>query len=66
MLVKELKEKLQNIINTLEEYNDTDEVKKVSNTYFLNGARLFLGIAGYDGGYIDLDDIQIEDQDEEE
>lgn len=66
MSIKELKEKLQNIIDTLEEYNDTDEVKKVSNTYFLRGARLFLGIAGYDGGYIDLSDIRIENQNEEE
>lgn len=36
-------------------YDLESPVKKVSNTYFLGQPRYFLGIAGTDGGYINLD-----------
>lgn len=68
MTVKELKELLQEKIDILEQYEDNDEVKMVSNTYFLKGATHFLGISGYDGGYISLSSLEeeIEINDDEE
>ena len=67
MKVKELKEKLQSVIDDLEQnYDDEQKVKMVTNTYFLGHASLFLGIAGYDGGYVNLRDIETEDEDESE
>lgn len=66
--VKDLKEKLQNVIDDLEQnYDDEQKIRMVSNTYFLGNANMFLGIAGYNGGYINLSDIETEeDEDEEE
>lgn len=55
--VAKLKEKLQNVINDLNELDDDEKLSLESNTYFLNGSRFFVGIAGYDGGYLDLDDV---------
>ena len=68
MKVKDLKELLQEKLEVLEEYEDEQEIKQVANTYFLGGTRYFLGIAGYDGGYIDLHHLeeQIEDLDDYE
>lgn len=73
MKVSELRRKLEKALNVLEDYDDTDEVKVVSNTYFLgNDCRVFLGLSGYDGGYINLDDpvdeeyYDEDDYDEEE
>ena len=65
MTVKELKDLLSSILDNLDNYDDNDEVKKETNTYFLKGTKYFLGIAGYNGGYIDLANIKI-DEDEEE
>lgn len=65
MTVKELKDLLTSILNNLDEFDDSDEIRKETNTYFLNGAEYFLGISGYNGGYIDLANIKI-DEDEEE
>lgn len=66
--VKYLKEKLERAMNQLEQLDDEDNVHLESNTYFLHGANNFLGISGYDGGYLDLDRIEeaVEDDDEEE
>lgn len=66
--VKDLKEKLQSVIDDLEQnYDDEQKIRMVSNTYFLGNANMFLGIAGYNGGYINLSDIETEeDEDEEE
>lgn len=67
MTVKELKEKLEKVVNELEDYDDDQEIHMVSNTYFLGDyCRMFLGLSGWDGGYIDLSHIQIEDDDEDE
>ena len=65
MTVKELKDLLSSILDNLDDYDDNDDIKKETNTYFLNGAEYFLGISGYNGGYIDLANINI-DKDEEE
>lgn len=65
MTVKELKDLLSSILDNLDNYDDNDEIKKETNTYFLKGTEYFLGIAGYNGGYIDLANINI-DKDEEE
>lgn len=64
--VKDLKEKLQSVIEDLEQnYNDEQKIIMVSNTYFLGHPNMFLGIAGRDGGYINLHDIETEDAEEE-
>ena len=66
LTVADLKEKLQSVIDDLEEnYDDDQKISMVSNTYFLGNANLFLGISGYDGGYIDLHNIETEDDDDE-
>jgi len=66
--VKYLKEKLECAMYQLEQLDDEDNVQLTSNTYFLHGANNFLGISGYDGGYLDLDRIEeaVENDDEEE
>ena len=69
MKIKDLKELLEEKLEILEQYDEDQEVKMVSNTYFLNGAREFLGIAGYNGGYINLENLEdeiITDEDEDE
>lgn len=65
MTVKELKDLLSSILDNLDNYDDNDEVKKETNTYFLKGTKYFLGIAGYNGGYIDLANINIDKNEEE-
>ena len=66
--VRKLKETLQNAIDALEDLNDEDNIHLEPNTYFLHGANNFLGISGYDGGYLDLDRIEeaVEDNEDEE
>lgn len=64
--VSKLKQILENALSDLEGLDDDQEVKLVSNTYFLGHANYFLGISGYDGGYLDLNDIEVEDDEEEE
>lgn len=70
--VAKLKEKLQNVIDDLDELDDDKKLSLESNTYFLNGSRFFVGISGYDGGYLDLDNVvehvvrDDDDYDEEE
>ena len=65
--VAKLKEKLQSVINDLNELDDDKKLNLESNTYFLNGSRFFVGITGYDGGYLDLDNVteHIEDDDDD-
>lgn len=69
MRVEELKEILNNALEVLEQYEDNDKVKMVSNTYFLGYPRHYLGIAGSEGGYIALDyleeNIKREDDEDE-
>lgn len=65
MKVKELRLKLERYLNKLEDYDDDDQIKIVSNTYFLgDNCRYFLGVSGYDGGYIDLDNPVEEDEED--
>lgn len=66
MKVKTLRRYLKDALTRLEYCDDEQEVNLVSNTYFLNHAYVFLGIAGYDGGYVDLDNPVKEDEDDEE
>lgn len=65
MTVKGLRAKLQRALNNLEDYDDDQEVRMVSNTYFLGDCSFFLGISGYDGGYINLNDPVEEDEEED-
>lgn len=59
MKVYQLKEILASYLDILENYDDENEIKLVSNTYFLGHPQFFLGIAGsYDGGYLNLDDLE--------
>lgn len=55
--VAKLKEKLQKVINDLDNFDDNEKLSLEPNTYFLNESRFFVGIAGYDGGYLDLDNV---------
>ena len=67
--VAKLKEKLQKVISDLDELDDNEKLSLEPNTYFLNESRFFVGIAGYDGGYLDLDNVAehvVKDDDEEE
>lgn len=64
--VSDLKDILQNALDNLEDFDDNQKVQLVSNTYFLGNANQFLGISGYDGGYLDLNDIEIEEDEEDE
>lgn len=67
MKVKDLKEILEKALETLEQYEDDDNIKKETNTYFLDGALHFIGISGYNGGYINLSDLEEQiNRDEEE
>ena len=65
MTVKELKRILNNVVSDLEFYEDDQEIKMVSNTYFLGNPKYFLGVAGYDGGYINFDNMVAEDEDDD-
>ncbi len=62
MNVSELKEILNNALNTLKKYDDDKHVRMVTNTYFLGDCWYFLGVSGCEGGYIDLDDPVDEDE----
>lgn len=61
MRVKKLKQILQDALDSIEYTNDNSEVQMVGNTYFLRGARYFMGVSGSDGGYLDLKDVQVLD-----
>jgi len=56
--VSKLKDILQTALNTLDELEDDQEIRLVSNTYFLGNPNVFIGIAGYNGGYLNLDEIE--------
>ena len=64
--VGKLKDILEGVLSDLEGLEDDQEIRLVSNTYFLGHANYFLGISGYDGGYLDLNNIKIEDNEDEE
>ena len=65
MTVKELKRVLKELTSYLNEHDDDEKIKMVSNTYFLGDCHYFLGVSGYEGGYINLEDL-FEDEDEED
>lgn len=62
MKVSKLKQYLQNAIDELDEFNDDDQVHMVTNTYFLNGSNFI----GTHEGYVDLENIRVNEDDEEE
>lgn len=65
MKVKDLRRKLEKALNILDDYNDDDQIKMVTNTYFLgDSCRTFLGISGFDGGYINLENPVEEDEED--
>ena len=66
MKVKDVREILESALAQMKEYSDDAEISMVSNTYFLNGASAFLGISGYNGGYIDLENMNIEEIEDED
>lgn len=61
MRVGELKELLEMALGTLERHEDWEEIRLASSTYHLGHPHAFLGIGGYDGGYISLDEYDIEE-----
>lgn len=64
--VSKLKQILENALSNLEGLNDEQKINLATNTYFLGHAKCFLGISGYNGGYLDLNNIEVEDNEEEE
>lgn len=64
--VSKLKQILENALSNLEGLDDEQKINLVINTYFLGRANYFLGISGYNGGYLDLNNIDVEDNEEEE
>lgn len=68
MKVKDLKQLLEEKLEILEQYDDEKEIHLVTNTYFLGHPNYFLGVAGYNGGYLALDwlDETLENDEEEE
>lgn len=66
--VGKLKQQLQDTLDTLNDLEDSQKIRLESNTYFLGNARVFIGIAGHDGGYLNLNAIEdnlIDDEDNE-
>lgn len=57
LTVSKLRSILNNALDQLEDYNDSDVVSTKSNTYFVNTP--FLGTRY---GYIDLNNIEVEEQ----
>jgi len=64
--VGKLKDKLQRVIDDLDDLEDEDKLSLESNTYFLGNSSFFVGISGYDGGYLDLDNVSEHVEEEEE
>lgn len=58
MKVLKLREKLRDVLDILDSYPENSDIKLESNTYFLNWTYYFIGIAGSDGGYVSLDNIE--------
>lgn len=58
MKLLDLEKKLRDVLNILEDYPDDADIELVSNTYFLNGCKYFIGVSGYSGGYVSLDNIE--------
>ena len=66
MKVKELRKELEKALDRLDEYDDEQKVDLVTNTYFLGNCHVFLGISGFDGGYVNLDNPVDEDEYDDE
>ena len=66
MKVGDLRKLLEEKLEVLEGFEDEQEIKLESNTYFVGECKNFLGVSGYDGGYVALDDIENHILDEEE
>lgn len=60
MTVGELKAKLERALNRLKNYDESDRVRAVTNTYFLKDCSNFLGC--YEG-YVNLDNVDVEKDD---
>ncbi len=62
MTIRELKDHLQRYLDSLDKYDDSEEIRLVNNTYFLYGATNILEIGSK--GFVNLDNPL--DKDEEE
>ena len=62
MTIGQLKNILQNALNECESFEDNTKLRLESNTYFVTNGRSecknFLGVTGFDGGYLNLNDIE--------
>lgn len=58
MKVFRLREKLRDVLHILDDYPGDADIELESNTYFLKSCKYFIGISGYSGGYVSLDNIQ--------
>ena len=58
MKLHKLRDILRDVLYILDDYPADADIKLESNTYFLKSANYFIGISGYDGGYVSLDNIE--------
>lgn len=65
MKVRVVRNILQKALDQLEGMEDTDEIDSVSNTYFLGNCN-FLGIKGHNGGFVNIDNIRLEEDEDED
>jgi len=64
MTIGQLKKVLRNALNECENYEDNQEIELENNTYYVKNAKYFLGVSGYDGGYLDLNNIEVAEDDD--
>ena len=61
MKASEIKEILRDALESFESIPDEFDLRLEPNTYFLGNCESFLGISGFDGGYISLDHDDLEE-----
>lgn len=70
MTVKEVRRYLERALDRMNDFDEDDKIVMVSNTYHLGDCHVFLGVSGFDGGYINLEYPEIDedyyDEDEED
>lgn len=64
MTVKEIRRYLERALDKMSDFDEDDKIVMVTNTYHLGDCHVFLGVSGFDGGYINLEEPEIEEDDD--
>lgn len=64
MKIYRLKEELEDLLRCLDDFDEEAEIHLSPNTYGIHGT--FIGFSGYDGGYLDLDNLEDSIEEKEE